>query len=157
MIRRGLAAAALVLVLLAPAAAHATILACLVSATGVAFGTYTGDRISTTGEITLICVGTGNAPTNPYSVSLSTGQSPNYDPRLMALGSDTLQYNLYTDSLRNVIWGDGTGRTRAVTGRMDFQPPQLGRVALTVEALLPRQPTPPPGRYSDTIVVTVEF
>ena len=156
-----LALLAVALVLLAPKAeaqttGHTT--GCLVAATPVSFGTFSGARIDTTATITLLCQGNGN--NNPYSVALSQGISNSFVDRFMIHGlADELQYNLYVDATRTTIWGNGQGETRLQAGQLDF-PGGINSTAaarLTVYARLPAQRMQTPGTYADQIIVTVTF
>jgi spore coat protein U-like protein len=86
-------------------------------------------------------------------ISLSQGGAGTFQRRMQG-GRDTLQYNLYTDAQRVVIWGDGTGGTTIYSQKA--QPnnkvetiPVFGRVfgGQDVGA----------GQYLDNLVVTLNF
>ncbi len=156
MTRRTLLLAA-ALVLLVPEAASAFFLSCNVSATDVRFGSYTTDRLRTTGAVTVSCRGTGT--NNPYVIALGKGSSPVYSDRTLRMGRQSLSYNLYTDSAHTRVWGDGGGGTETVTRLMTFRHDLLGPISqtTTVFAQLPAQGLPRPGRYVDAIVVLVIF
>jgi spore coat protein U-like protein len=136
-------------------AAHAAVLgACTVTATAVAFGTYTPLTTSTsTGTISVMCtlvVGSSTA-----TATLSSGMSGTFAARTMSNGTGgILSYNLYTTAADSVVWGDGTGgsQTEALTIN------GLGNVTVnaTVYGLMPLQ-DPRPGSYSDTITVSVNY
>ncbi|PKO25441.1 MAG: SCPU domain-containing protein [Betaproteobacteria bacterium HGW-Betaproteobacteria-8] len=87
------------------------------SASNIAFGNYSpfssGD-IDVTGEIRVRCTSLVGLLAS-IDLKLSTGASGSYTPRTMMSGSNTLNYNLYTNSSRTNIWGDGTGGTSIVT------------------------------------------
>ncbi len=157
-----LAPLAAAMVLLVPKAAVAQVLphghidSCLVSATPVAFGTFTGSRIDSTGLIALICEGNGN--NNPYTVALSEGNSHSFIDRFMTNGrGDHLHYNLYVDAGRSIIWGNGQGETRLQAGEFNFPGGRPQTARLTVYGRLEHQATPSPGAYGDVITVTVVF
>ncbi len=59
------------------------------------------------GTLTLGCFGLGLLPN--ASVKLSAGASGSFGARQLKNGTHKLDYNLYQDSGRNTIWGDGTG------------------------------------------------
>ena len=149
-----------VVVLLAPQAeaqVRGHIDSCLVTPTGVAFGTFTGPRVDSTGAITLLCTGSGN--NNPFTVSLSEGLSNTFLDRLMqgpGLGF-LLHYNLYVDAARTTIWGNGLGETRLQTGQFNFPGGNPQTATFPIFARIPFQTPPPPGPYVDSIVVTVTF
>jgi spore coat protein U-like protein len=78
----------------------------------------------------------------------------------MASGPARLNYNLFQDATRSLIWGNGLSGTRVATAGFTVGPgvgngtrsasfPVYGRVA-------PQQLVQT-GAYSDTIVVTVTF
>ncbi len=151
-----LAVLAAVLLILAPAAARAAI-SCVITATKINFGTFSGSRLTATGTVTLTCSGDGN---NNVHVKLSTGSSNLYILRTMKNGANNLAYNMYTDAAATQIFGDGTGVSNFATVPIRFLiksppgPQQTGTA--TVFAVLPAQPTPPPGAYSDLITVTLD-
>lgn len=129
-------------------------------ADNVAFGNYqpfsSGD-IDVAGTVEVYCFVTVGV-TASIDISLSRGSSGSYTPRTMMSGSNTLNYNLYTNSSRTTIWGDGSGGTSIVT--RNFILGLLGSITLTntVYGRLPAgQTTAAVGPYSDTITVTVEY
>lgn len=135
-----------------------TMAACIpslsVNASALSFGVYDpGAAMSTrsTGTIAVECL-VGLLPS--FSVSLSTGGSNDFGTRKMSNGSDTLSYNLYTDSNHMMIWGDGTGGTSTKTfdGLLS-----LLSTNFTVYGRAPKGQYPAPGGYSDTIIVTVTY
>ena len=144
------------LLLLAPAAAHALVFNCIVTASDINFGTFSGTRLTATGTVTITCSGLLN---NQVQVKLSTGSSGTFANRTMRNGVRNLSYNLYTNAAATQIFGDGTGGSQTVSVPINFTiisppgPEVTGKV--TVFAVLPAQATPPVGVYSDTIVVTL--
>jgi spore coat protein U-like protein len=137
---------------------------CNVTAGGVAFGVY--DQLATTsddstGTITVTCVNTGPANTRVnYTVALSTGVSGVYSQRYMQAGMPRLNYNLYRDAARTIVWGDGTSGTALITGTLAVGPGQgngTKSATYTVYGRAPAQQDPAPGNYGDTIVVTLAF
>lgn len=56
-------------------------------------------------------VGPGGAQQVKYVVTLSTGISGTYAARTMVSGPNTLTYNMYVDTARTQIWGDGSPGT----------------------------------------------
>jgi spore coat protein U-like protein len=131
------------------------ITSCVVSATGVAFGTFFGPRDDSTGSITLLCEGNGN--NNPFTVALSEGGSHTFLDRFMFHGEDELHYNLYVDAGRSAIWGNGLGETRLQTGEFNFPGGRPATAVFPVFGRIPFQSPPQAGLYADEIVVTVTF
>lgn len=90
----------------------------------------------------------------PFSIGLDAGTGAGATVavrRMTGPAAATVDYSLYTDASRSVVWGDtptvdtvdGTGTGSAGTYTV------YGRVA--------PQTTPAPGVYSDTITITVTF
>lgn len=150
--RRALLAAAL----LAAPLACAPAAACTISATGVAFGAY--DPLSTThddstGTVNLGCPPAVSAPI----VALSAGGAGTFSPRRMAGGAFNLDYNLYSDSGRTTIWGDGTGGTSTVTLSGGTVSAGTRNFSRTIYGRIPRLQNVGAGAYGDTITLTVTF
>lgn len=139
---------------------------CTVSASGVAFGVY--DQFSainddSTGSITVTCtnIGNGGGVTRiDYAVALSTGSSGSYAQRFMTSGAPRLNYNLYVDAGRSVVWGSGNGGTSLITGSMTVGP-GVGNGTRTdthiVYGRVPARQDAAEGAYADAIVLTLTF
>jgi spore coat protein U-like protein len=120
-----------------------------ITTNGVAFGTYdpfSATPLDAAGSISFLCL-----PATSAVVTLSRGSAPTFVPRQMRQGAEVLQYNLYRDASRTVIWGDGTGGTSSYgSGLVLYQSVSVyGRV-------FPRQ-NAAAGSYSDSVLVTVNF
>jgi spore coat protein U-like protein len=130
---------------------------CTVIATGVVFGTYNPfvtAPLDSTGSITVTCVAIVSA-SETYTVNLSTGGAGTYS-RTETSGAASLHYNLYTDSARSLIWGDGTGGTsyKTFSGTLAVG---TNVTTYTVYGRMPAQQSAQLGAYSDAIVVTVNY
>jgi len=130
---------------------------CSVSATPVSFINY--DVFSTiptysTGTVSVSCNNPGNKPM-PVTIAISSGSSGTFNPRLMnaAIGTDRLNYFIFTDATRTVIWGDGTGGTSIVSNTVSKTAPWNA----TLYGSLPQRQNVSAGNYSDTLVVTVTW
>lgn len=132
--------------------------ACTVGATALPFGNYSPlgalpkDAV---GQVTVNCSFVVSVLTT-YTVKLSTGASGQYSTRRLSSGGNTLNYNLYLDALRLLIWGNGTGGSSTVQhtqligiGGYTGTHPVYGRI--------PAQQNIAPGSYSDTITVTLDY
>jgi spore coat protein U-like protein len=126
---------------------------CLISVTNLGFGTVdtlaANIDAATTGSVT--CTGVG--PLN-ISFNAGTGTGSTLATRTMEDGaSNTIDYNLFRDSGRTEILGDGTGGTFEIafnsTGGADAFD-VFGRVA-------GGQNPKPVGTYSSTVTATVAF
>jgi len=121
---------------------------CTVTALPVVFGAYnplSSQNVDGAGSVSIACV-----PASAYAVSLNTGLGT-YSARRMASGSYSINYNLYVDAARSVVWGDGSGSTSTVTGSSASATyPVYGRIPGSQSAA-------GVGAYADTITVTVSF
>lgn len=123
--------------------------ACTVGAGGMAFGPINPlaqAPVDSTGTIVVSC-----AESTPYSIAL-VGALGGNGLYAMAGPGDSLFYGLYTDALRSLVWGDGTGGSQTVGGSADA----LGTTH-TVHGRVPAQPLARAGAYADIITVVVTF
>ena len=129
---------------------------CQVSGTSLNFGSSidalaTATPLDATSTLTVICTNT-----TPYAVALNAGVNAggasNFGARKMKSGANTLGYQLYTDTGRSTVWGDGTASssTSAGTGTGSAQ-------TLTIYGRLPSLANVVPGAYTDTVTVTVSY
>jgi spore coat protein U-like protein len=133
--------------------------ACSVSATAVGFGNYnplSTLNTDTTGTVTVTCSGLLNVLVG-YEILLSRGGAGTYTPRRMTSGSNTLNYNLYSDITRTTIWGDNTGGSSRVTGTILVQLLVPTSNNHTVYGRIPAQQNVAAGSYVDSITVTVNY
>jgi len=144
---------ALAAALLAPQA-HAA--ACAVVGIGpVAFGAYDPFAIraaDSAGDVAFRC--TGVAADDRLRIELDFGRSASGAQRRLRSFAGTLDYQLYLDSARTQVWGDGAGGTNtwtsgALSDGVDVHVPVYGRIRAGQNV--------PAGAYADTITVTVEF
>lgn len=91
-------------------------------------------------------------PTVGYTVSLSFGDNPQGTQRRMNWNGNLINYNLYVDTTRTSIWGDGTGNS-VVSGGGGTGTEQR----LSVYGRIQPKQSGPPGTYSDTITVTITY
>ncbi|NOJ82976.1 spore coat protein U domain-containing protein [Myxococcus xanthus] len=124
------------------------------STMGVSFGTYlTTDLLprDSAGSITYRCEG----QLTPITIDFSAGSSGNPLARSMAgPGAHRLEYNLYVDATRLIVWGNGTSGT----GRYGPVVPLFGvDVTVPIYGRIPAGQAIPVGAYADTVVMTVTF
>lgn len=126
---------------------------CTVSTSAVAFGSVnplSGSNVDASGGITVTCTsGTGWTAT----AGVGAGSGASYAARRMTAGSDLLSYNLYTDSARTSVWGDGSGSTATIAGTGTG----AGQNVTVYGRVGSGQSTVPPGSYADTVAVTVTY
>jgi spore coat protein U-like protein len=137
------------LCLVASAAKPTTAASCSAYASGIVFGTTSGNRVDVTGTITVTCTnGT------PYNIGLNAGNTPGatIDNREMFGGSggqNTLGYQLFSDAARTINWGNSAG-TNWVSG--------IGNGAAqpyTLYARIPALQATQSGSYTDTITASI--
>jgi spore coat protein U-like protein len=89
-------------------------------------------------------------------VTLSAGQSGSFKKRFLASGSETLDYNIYTDYTFRNIAGDGSQGTSVLTSRSS------GRLKRPLQRFvfygeIPEDQIAGPGSYLDMVMATVVF
>ena len=128
--------------------------ACSLTSTSVVFGAYdifSNAPLDTLGQVIFRCANNDHN----VSISLDKGGAPTFNPRRMLNGTNLLNYNLYLDAARTVIWGDGTGGTQNFfignpqPNNRDISVPLYGRIPAGQGASV--------GDYSNTITVTINF
>jgi spore coat protein U-like protein len=122
---------------------------CLISATAMSFGTYTGVADNATSTVSVTCTNT-----TTYNISLNPGTASGATVtarKMTGPASALLNYTLYSNSTRTTNWGQTVGTdTVAGTGNGTSQ-------ALTVYGTIPASQYVTPGSYADTITATVTY
>ena len=122
---------------------------CLVSATSMGFGTYTGQVAPASSTVSITCTNS-----TPYNVGLSAGLGTGATVtarKMTGPASALLAYELFQDAGHSVGWGVTAGTdTVAGTGNGASQP-------ITVYGQIPTAQYVAPGAYADTITVTVTY
>lgn len=121
---------------------------CKVGAASLGFGTY---GVAQTADLkaqgSVAYDGCGKAQ---IRIGLDGGSSRNVNARtLVSSGGSKLAYQLYKDSARSKVWGTGSGAL-AFT-------PSSGTGSLVVYGTIPGGQSVPVGRYTDTVLVTIDF
>lgn len=152
-------------------AAHAQLVcgspSCSVSTGGLSFGSgYDPFAVlpddSATATVTVQCTATAllQLCIVPYEVSLDTGGSGSYSPREMSFGAQVLQYNIYADPTRLLIWGDGiSGGSQTVSGVLSY-PILFGGTQSADHQAYGRifaGQVVDSGSYTDTVTITVSY
>lgn len=123
----------------------------LTSPTTLNFGTQgvLAADVDTTSIVTLTC-----STATPYSVLLDAGANEStagdVTTRRMANAGSYVSYQMYRDSARTLVWGDGALNKATGVGTGSAQ-------QLTVYGRVPAQTTPAAATYSDTVTVTVSY
>jgi spore coat protein U-like protein len=125
--------------------------ACTISATNLAFGTYSPAAAlptDATSTVTTTCTLAA-----PYNIGLNagTGAGATVAARKMTSGANLLTYSLFQDAAHLVVWGETIGTdTVALVG--------TGlAVGTTAFGRIPALQNVPVGGYADTITATVTF
>ena len=126
---------------------------CLVDVEPLSFGDYDifyPAPLDTQANINLQC--TSN---EPFRVTMDTGMNGDGSftfRRLQSGGSTSLLYNLYLDSSRRQVWGDGNGSSGFFSGS-----PVQGFSRLVVYGRIAPGQRVETGLYRDSVIVTVEW
>lgn len=122
---------------------------CVISASPLVFGSYSGIVNNATTSINVSC--TNNTS---YTIGLNKGASAGATVRKRAMtgpGGALLKYALYSDAARTLNWGISAA-TNWVTGS------GIGsQQSLTVYGQIPAGQFPTPGSYSDTIRAVITY
>lgn len=129
--------------------------ACNVSGSTLSFGTTINPigtvPVDASSTLTVECTNT-----TPFTLSLNAGTNAggasNFTQRKLKNGSYTLGYQLYTDSGRTAIWGDGTSGSTTYGSNGTG-----GLLTVTIYGRLPSLTGTIPGTYTDTVTVTITY
>ncbi len=129
----------------APIAVTAQVLSdCVISATALGFGNYTGAVNNATATVTVQC-----SNTTPYTVALDAGTSSGSSVTARKMTGAVgifLNYALFSDSARSANFVT----TASITGNGSGQP-------ITVYGQIPAGQFVAPGAYTDTVTATVTY
>ncbi|WP_110685156.1 Csu type fimbrial protein [Salinicola aestuarinus] len=95
-----------------------------------------------------------------FSVGIDNGQHAAGGQRRMAAGGDYLAYEIFQGPASTTRWGNSGGARRASTSAETNPGAGTGITAqgfIYRAEILTDQATPPPGAYSDTLVVDIAF
>ncbi len=122
---------------------------CTISATNLAFGSYTGALTNATSTISVTCT-----KSTTYNVGLDAGTSTGATVttrKMTGPAGATLAYALYQDSAHTINWGNTVSTdTVSGTGNGSAQ-------TLTVYGEVPAGQSVTPGAYTDTITATITY
>ncbi|HET8540904.1 MAG TPA: spore coat U domain-containing protein [Anaeromyxobacter sp.] len=122
---------------------QATVVAsCTIAAQTLNFGNYDGMQNDTPADVTVTC----NTPVLHW-IGIDSGGS---GVRQMTNGANVLNYELYRDLARTVVW------TNLDPGAGLYKPGTQGSIQ-TVYGRIPAGQTPPMGAYSQNVTMTVNF
>jgi len=125
---------------------------CIINASNLSFGVYQSpyqySDIVSSSNINLSCDSSSNG--NSFGIKLSSGQSENFD-RYLTNNNDKLNYNLYLDNNRSLIFGDGTKGTNMYNGTLS------SNNNINIFAKMTKNQNVSPGNYQDNIIFEVTF
>ena len=147
---------------LACATSQALATACSVSVSLMAFGLYDTTSASnndTAATVEVTCIpGVSDPLTTPYTVTLAGIGSGNDSVRSVVAGAWRLYYQVYKDSQRTQVWGNGgssgAGVSSTVTSSAALTP---GLRVHTAYARMPAYQAVRPGVYVGSLLVTVDY
>ena len=152
-LRATFAALALAAAVLLPGMARAQTCSVTLGPT-IAFGIYDPGATATDDTMGTFTYSCSSARARPVTIWLSTGNGGSFNPRRLSKGADTLAYNLYSDSQRTVIWGDGTGGSSVVSS---VPTGSTHGDTLTIYGRIGTGLWVAPGAYTDTITITLNY
>ncbi|MCF4164230.1 spore coat U domain-containing protein [Zavarzinia compransoris] len=125
---------------------------CYVSANDLLFattGSLTGS-IDAASSLSVQC-----SSQTPYTLRANAGQGLGATVALRRMtqsSGETIDYRLYTDAGRTILWGDGTAGTSTLGGTGTG-----GSQTLSFFGRVPAQATPSSGLYNDQVTVTIVY
>ena len=150
--------AALAFGITAPPPAHAcTLCSCSATTTNANFGTYDPTAAApadTAGTVTINCTGLV-ALLGSVEVAASAGSSGNVVQRTMRQGVNSLNYNLYVDPARSIVFGNGTAGSQTITRPLNGL--LIFGQSVSFYGRVPARQWASAGVYNDSIVITVTY
>lgn len=150
--------AALAFGITAPDPAHAcTLCSCSATTTDASFGTYDPTATASTdtsGTISINCTGIV-ALFGTVETAASAGSSGDAVQRTMRQGVNSLNYNLYIDPARSIVFGDGTGSTQTITRPLNGL--LIFGQSVFFYGRIPAGQRVTAGTFTDSIVITVTY
>ncbi|MGH8865300.1 MAG: Csu type fimbrial protein [Burkholderiales bacterium] len=125
--------------------------ACTISATNLAFGTYSETAAPPTDGSSTVTTTCTKAAAYDIGLNAGGGTGATVAARKMTSGANLLTYSLFQDAARAVVWGNTIGTdTVALVGTGLTVP-------TTVFGRIPALQNVAVGSYTDTITATVTF
>jgi spore coat protein U-like protein len=144
------------LLALAPLPAAAFVTCSFSSTPGMAFGPYDDSSATATDSSTSIVVRCLRIGT-PSGITVALGPSANSGTiatRQMRSGANPMNYNLYRDSARALVWGN-TANVDTVTSNAALANNNWTNVTFTIYGRIPALQNVPAGAYTDSVQITV--
>lgn len=132
---------------------------CSVSAAPVDFGVYdpfASASNDSTGSVSVTCQAAASLLVT-YSIRLNGGGGGNAFARKMIYRGSQMMYQVYTDVMRTIIWGSGSGGSGVVTGSYVLSALVPISNTYTAYGRITAQQVVEPGAYQDTLTVVVSY
>jgi len=139
--------------LLAGAPRDAPIPICAIETRPLSFGIYdpmANADLDALAQIIYTC----NNHAKKIRIEMTTGTSNTFDRSMSSGATDHLNYNIYLDSTRQTIWGQGAFGTDVY---YQNNPPNGTPVMVPAYGRIPARQNVPPGNYVDVLTVRVLF
>jgi spore coat protein U-like protein len=132
---------------------------CTINTSPIRFGNYDpflSTPSDTAGTITINCTSDVVKAILTLSQSSTSGS---FNPRQMKCSgrTDLLNYNIYTDIARTIIFGNGTGGTGDIGLKRPTGPPAPWSQMIDIYGRIPPGQNVSVGSYSDTITLTINW
>ena len=138
-------------------------ISCDFTLTDLEFGVYdqvSGAPTDSTASLTVTCLRAKKEPAQVrYNLSLGPSGTGSMNPRGMLGPNPTpLFYNIFSDTTRTQIWGNGSAGSSVMTGHIrPIRKDGTGSLThIFYGRIFPLQPVLP-GSYADSITLTIEF
>jgi spore coat protein U-like protein len=125
---------------------------CTINVTPISFGSY--DVFSPAAVVSLGTITYHCTASTPVTIAIDRGMAASFGHRAMSGAGDRLRYELYLDAAGTTAWGDGSGGTQVY---QDPAPPAGANVAVPIYARLPAGQDVAHGRYTDSLVVRMNY
>lgn len=132
---------------------------CSIDADTLAFGVYRpleSQHVDSLTRIQVTCEGEVGDEVI-YRIRLNEGNGGSFQPRAMVQGPNKLQFNVFKNSARSQVWGDGSAGTEVISDTVTLQGEGelVTREHVAFARLFARQSVPI-GSYGDVIQITLE-
>jgi len=125
---------------------------CTIDTRPLNFGTYDPEanaNVDAVAQVIYTCTNTAKK----IRIEMTTGLANQFDRRMIS-GQEYLRYNIYLDSTRQTIWGQGLYGTDVY---YENNPPNGTPVIVPAYGRIFARQDVPPGQYSDVLTVRVLF
>ena len=131
---------------------------CSVSTGGAAFGASTAFTVQQADVVFSVTVSCSGAASEHVPITIAAAQgNGTYANRQMKTANWTVSYNLFVDSGRTQVWGDGTGITQSVSDTIVLVTGAQEDHGYTLYGRIPVQGNQSVGAATDSVTVTLTY